>query len=217
MTIRAERDPSFYRRFWLMAIGALAFGLYCVYDGAVAYPNQRERALKYREFKEKAVETNQGDWIKQWRAYAKQQGWPTSDPGEPKNETDFQVQFAMAGLCGVVALVLLGKVVLSLGMWIEADDSSIKTSWGKTVPFAAIERVNKKDWQKKGLARIYYADEGRTRKFVLDNFKFHREPTDQIMRRIEEHISEDQIVDGPSEIAIEREKAVAAPKQTAEA
>ena len=170
----------------------------------VAYPNQRERALKYLEFKEAGQEAvfggeEDGEWLEKWRAYAKEQGWPTSNPGEPKTEADFKVQFAMAGLCGVIGIALFAKVFLSLGTWIEADEEGISTSWGQRVPFDQIASINKKDWAKKGLARIRYADNGRTKRFVLDDFKFLRQPTDEIMRLIEQKVDHNKITGGPLE------------------
>ena len=193
MTIRAERDPGYYRRFWLMAIGAFAFALYCIYDGAVAYPNQAIRATAYKELEE----SGDPNWLSQWRKLAQEKGWPATNPGEPKTEVDFQVQFAMAGLCGVIGAALLANVLMSRGRWIEADEKTIKTSWGQTVPFDQIQKVNKKDWPKKGIARVYYADGGKTRKFVLDNFKFFREPTDEIMLRMEANIDVSKITGAP--------------------
>lgn len=185
-----------------MAIAAFGFGLYCVYDGAIAYPNQAERANKYLEFKEAAEFGGSGDWRAEWREYARAQGWPTGNPGEPKTPDDFKVQFAMAGLCAVVGLALLAKVLVSLGRWIESDGTAIKTSWGQTVPYDKVTAVNKKDWPKKGIARIRYQDNGRQRKFVLDNFKFVREQTDKIMRELEDHISHGIITGAPPEAAV---------------
>ena len=103
MTIRAERDPRFYFRFLLIGLGALAFGLYCVYDGAIGYPGKQERALAYQKFV--LDEKNEG----KWNDYAAKHGWSNEYPGEPKDaekhHVDVEMQFWMAGACGLLALL----------------------------------------------------------------------------------------------------------------
>ena len=41
MPIRADNDPRFSRRFLIMGIVAIGFGLWSLYDGMVKYPAQR--------------------------------------------------------------------------------------------------------------------------------------------------------------------------------
>src|SRR4051812_30836625 len=49
MPIRAENDPRYSRRFLIMGIVAIGFGLWSLYDGMVKYPAQRVRG--FDEFK----------------------------------------------------------------------------------------------------------------------------------------------------------------------
>jgi hypothetical protein len=192
MHIRAERDPRFYLRFNIIGWVAILFALWSLYDGLVAYPRQRERGLAFQKLMEEKRDS-------EWDKYATERGWPTEYPGEPKSETDIKMQFAMAALAGAIGALVLLNVWMSRGRWIEADDTGLNSSWGERVPYSSIVSLDKRIWKNKGIARVKYNDHGRIRKFVIDDFKFKRQPTDDILYELEEHIEPDKIVGGPPE------------------
>lgn len=190
--IRANHDPKFYYRFIFMAIAAFGFALYCLYDGFIGYPAQRERALKFEEF-------NEENRLSEWAPYARAKGWAEEAPGEPKSEADILMQFIMAGMCGAAALALLFVVWRARGRWIEADDTGIRSSWGQSLTYDQVTALDKRHWRKKGIAKIRYKDGGRRRTFVLDDYKFERDATDAILFDLEGRIGYDKIVNGPPE------------------
>jgi len=189
MTIRAESDPRFFMRFLIIGLVVTGFSAYCVYDGAIGYPQQRVRALKYLEMEE-AKE------LKEWPAYAKSQGWSTDPPGEPKTEVDFQLQFILAGVTAALAIWFFTIVFRNRGRWIEGSKSGISSSWGQKLNYDDVLELDKKLWKKKGIAKVYYQEGDRRRRFVIDDFKFKREPTGEILRALESRISHDKITGG---------------------
>lgn len=193
MPIRSTSDRRYYRRFLLMGLGALGFALWSLYDGAINYPNQRERGLAYETLE---TENRANDW----NAYATERGWPTTYPGEPKSDVDIGMQYAMAALAGTIGLWLLFGVWRTRGQWIESTDSGITTSWGQSLNFDQVTSVDKFRWSKKGIAKIYYQDGGRKKKFVLDDFKFERRTADQILYELEQQIDPEIITGGPLEL-----------------
>ena len=70
-----------------------------------------------------------------------------------------------------------------------------------SVELDRIVSIDKKQWKDKGIAKITYEDGGRNRRFVLDNYKFDRHPTTEILRQIEANVGPDKIVGGPPEPA----------------
>ncbi len=196
MTLRANSDPRYYLRFLLMGVVAIGFALWSLYDGAIAYPAQRVRALKYKELEKE-------DRADQWPAYARERDWPTERPGKPKDEDDFAVQFIMATLAGTIGLFLLVVVMRSRGRWIEADESGLKSSWGKSFEFIQVVSLDKKRWRSKGIAKITYENGDRRGRFVLDDYKFERATTDMILRQLESKIAAEKIVGGPPEPPLE--------------
>jgi hypothetical protein len=199
MTIRAENDPKYSRRFLFMGIGAIAFGLWFLYDGAVTYPNQRERALAYHQLESESQGIDPVEFRDKWHEMAKSNGWPTSYPGEAKTEGDITMQFVMAGMAGIGALVLLSIPLRARGRWIEATDAGITSSWGQSFNFDQVAEVNKRQWRSKGIAKVIYLDGGRKRRFVIDDYKFGRDATDAILYELEQRIDPTMITNGPPE------------------
>ena len=196
MKIRAERDPRFYLRFVIIGWVAIGFALWSLYDGAIQYPYAQERALAFQ----KLVEEGKAD---NWDAIAIENGWGTDTPQEPKeaeeHEADIKMQYAMFILAGTIGALVLLNVWLSRGRWIEADDEGLNSSWGERVPYSSIVSLDKKIWRSKGIAKVKYNDGSRARRFVIDDYKFLREPTDNILYELEERIEPDKIVGGPPE------------------
>ena len=85
------------------------------------------------------------------------------------------------------------------GRWIEASKTGIASSWGQNVDFDRVVSLDKKKWDKKGIAKVLYEDGNRRRRFVIDDFKFKREPTDRILRQLESRLQPEQITGGVPE------------------
>lgn len=198
-TVRAERDAKYYRRFWYMIIGATIFLLLCLKDGFISYPARLEaqeaREAAFEEFKEERRTE------KEWIAHAEKNGWPIGPPSHEEHMDQGKIngQFYMAGVCGVIVLGLLIHILRSLGTWIEGDGKSITSSWGQTVPFDQVTQLDKKKWKNKGIAKVQYTDNGKKKTFVIDDFKFLREPTGDILRQLEGSIDHGKIVNGKPE------------------
>jgi hypothetical protein len=177
-----------------MGIAALGFALWSLYDGAVKYPRQRERALALR----KLMEENR---VNEWEAYARERGWPaaTEGLGEPRSEGDIWEQYVMAAVAGAIGLWLLWGVWRARGTWIESTASGITSSWGKSLEFDEVLSIDKRKWRSKGIAKVTYRDNGRQRRFIIDDYKFERQATGQILRELESKIDPEKITGGPPE------------------
>jgi hypothetical protein len=214
MSIRAEYDPRFYRRFYIMGIVAIGFAFYCLYDGFIGYPAQRnqgfeefksdykelfeppnDRSVPVTEFEAQASQER----LKTWKEYIRTRGI--------KGAADVVMQFVMAAISGLIGLFLLSIPLRARGQWIEMDNNSLRSSWGQEVPIAQIEVIDKRKWRDKGIAKIAYRDGTRKRRFILDDMKFMRDPTDEILFEIEQRIGIEKITNGPPEAVAEPEYA----------
>ena len=215
MVIRAENDARFSRRFIFMGIFALGFSLWCLKDGIFTYPQQMKTgfdefksdyknlfndpyspSMSLEEFETQAKadlakEPKDEHWVA-WAHYVHER--------DIKTRPDIVTQFVMAGITALAGVLLLSIPIRSRGRWIELSDMTMRTSWGQEFRLDQIEQINKRKWRDKGIARIYYRDgSNRRRLFVLDDFKFMRKPTDEIMFEIEQRIEVDRITGGPLE------------------
>ena len=206
MPIRADNDPRFSRRFLIMGIVAIGFGLWSLYDGMVKYPAQRvekfaEFKVDYKQlFEDSKVNAMTVDQFEQkadhdprleWAKYMHERGI--------KSIPEVFTQYVQAAVATLVGLFLLSIPIRSRGRWIEGDETGITSSWGQSFRYDEIEEVNKRRWRDKGIAKVAYVAGGRRQLFVIDDFKFVREQTDQILFELEQRIELERITGGPPE------------------
>jgi len=197
MPLTAKISFNFLWRLGLIAIICLGGCLYCLYDGAIGYPNQRQRALEYRKIEESGLKKSER--LRKWEEIATKHGWPLDDPGEPKNEIAITWQFIMAGCVAVPGLLYLYLFLRSWRRWIELDEVGLRTSWGQRLEFGQIVALDKKKWKTKGIAVIRYEQDGRPRRLALDDWKYDVKATKAILCEVESRIGVDRIGGGPPE------------------
>ena len=179
-------------RMALVGLACLGFMLWCLFDGLVTYPDQAKRAAKYIEFEDHGG----ANWKQEWKDFAEEKGWSRANPGEPKKEADFTVQFIMATVAGTGALIFLALALRNRGRWIEGDETGLSTSWGRHCPYDSMFELDKKKWRNKGIAVVRYEQDGRKRRIVLDDCKYDIEGTEALLREVESWLRDDQIVGG---------------------
>jgi hypothetical protein len=183
-----------FRFLWrLAAIAIVCLGgcLYCLYDGAIGYPKQREAAVVYQQLKDKGLDS--GEFFEQWDKVAKERGWSTK---KPKDDLDILKQYVMAGCLVVPGLLYVFLFFRSWKRWIELNETGLRTSWGQTLTFDQIVALDKKKWKKKGIAVIRYQRDGRSRRLALDDWKYDAKTTKEVLIEVESRIDPTQIVGG---------------------
>ncbi len=205
MLLRAKIRSGFLGRLALIAMFCLGGSLWFLYDAAIGYPAQRQRALEYQRLKEDEGLDNADRRIR-WVEIAKERGWPDEIPGNPKSDTDIYKQYFFAVLVAVPALLYAFFFLRACRRWIELNDSGLRTSWGRQLEFGQIVTLNKKKWKTKGIAKISYKQNGRKRRLVLDDWKYNTEATKAILCEVESRIDVGQIVGGPPEPPPEQEQ-----------
>ncbi len=205
MKVTARIHASYLGRLKLMALGCIGMALWFAYDGTFTYPRQRERALEYERLKDEA---RLGDWSE----VAAERGWSDEFPGAPKEVTDIQLQLVLAAVVAVPGVLCIIVLLVVRKRWIEMDENGLSTSWGKQLEFDQITLLNKKQWKKKGIAKVRHEQDGKQRQLVLDDWKYDTEPTVEMLREIESHIELEQIVGGLPEPAAPEEPETETPE-----
>ena len=94
----------------------------------------------------------------------------------------------MIVICVVVGLVMLLKWFSSRRLWIEGDETQFKNSRGKSVFLEELQSIDISQWEEKGIAVLRCSGDRGRRKFVLDNFKFDQQVTDQLLEIAKEKL-----------------------------
>jgi hypothetical protein len=152
-----------------------------LWDGKVNWPRSNERWLAQDEFQKSGHDV-------EWPAYAASRGWTTEKPHKLYKSADLTMQLACSGLCAVLGVIALAYWFAQKGRVLKSDAEAVYAPAGMRVPFGAITGLGKKKWDEKGLATVLYEIGGRKGKFVLDDYKFDRDPTHQILAEIEDKL-----------------------------
>ena len=212
MKIHADVNMRFFIRFLLIGLFSFVCCSYSLYDAAIGYPNQRVRAHKYEEISKSENE----NWATEWVDFARDQGWPLQDPGEPKADILILYNYVMAAICTPLGIFFVVRVLRARGRWIEGDDSGVRASWGPEFTYDRVTRLEKRRWKGKGIAKVFFESGGKTKTFVIDDFKFKRDPTDRILCQLEAKIDPDLVTGGPLEayeVEIDSQNELAEPSE----
>jgi hypothetical protein len=193
MKIRSVHDRRYSRRFIIMSAIVLGFALWSLYDGAIKYPREQARALEYESL---AMEKRTAEWDR----IASEKGWSKSIPEAPRDAEEHEnrvyMQYAQAALATLIGLPMLLMALISRKHWVEITNAGLTSSWGEQLNFDQIVQLDKKQWRKKGIAKLTYLDGDHKRRFVLDDYKFERPTMDTILYKIEQRIDPAMIVNG---------------------
>jgi hypothetical protein len=196
--VTAPYEEAFFRKFLYIALVCLAYSLWCLYDGVVAYPAKLERSkIYYEEMANLTGPEREKAWLDRTTA----ENWPPLIEKTPAEiENDIFTQYLQIGICLLIAIPMLLKYGLARGTFIVATDDEIRPSWRKSaIPFASITKIDKSRWKQKGVAKLYYTEANQTRTFVLDDFKFAQTEMAKIMERAERDLPDSAII-GPRQV-----------------
>ena len=198
MTVRAEYDPSYFKRFLWMALGCAAAGAWFFFDGSVTYPRELDRCKAYWQASGDPKSPWQAIDESEWLEIAKANNWSKAKPEvkPDKQQAKIGTQFFYGIASTLIAIPCLLKWYLARGTWVEGDEDEINSSWGQSFKFANVESINKRKWEDKGIAKVRYEEDGRTQIFVLDDFKYQRKQMDTIIRWLEAKLTDEQITGG---------------------
>lgn len=207
MNLRAEPESKFLFKYLIIGVGCIGFAIYCFYDGFFAYPARIPRAEAWAKLEaqvESDPELDRAYLNDHWKVIAKENGWSskqlTKDDTveEIHNLIIYQYVFIVIGLAiGVPCLIWFFR---NRNTWIESTENSVRSSDGREVKLDQIREFDKKKWEKKGIGVLKYETEsGNMEKFVLDDLKYNRKTTDEIVRWIESNIASELIVNGDPE------------------
>lgn len=210
MSIRAESNSKFLRRFLLIAAVCLGYVLWGSYDAFVSGPKKLKMAEAHWM---EATEPGESGWVKrysaesgEWTKIAKENNWPVA--GEPKTPSAAQgyiyFNLSLVAVCLLAGGIAIFKYLKINNTWIEVENGRLRTSWGEEFAFSEVQSIGKRRWEFKGVAVITYANSKGEKRFVLDDFKYEREPTDEILYLMEQQLSDEQIVGGPRELSPEQ-------------
>jgi len=184
--IRADVQMSYFRKFLWIAIACVAGIGWCAFDAWVTYPKKMEIAKAF----ESLPDTDEG--LEQWTQLAEKNGWSPQVPSKSSQEVQGLVnnQYLMILCLTVVGMFMFLKWYLPRGSWIEGDENHFQNSRGKRVDLDSLVSIDTTRWEEKGIAVLRFNAGWRSRKFVLDDFKYDEEATGKLLEIAKQKILE---------------------------
>ena len=205
MNIKANAHRGYLIKFLLIGVAALAFALWHGKDAVFVGPSLRPLADAYETLRGPLDEDGQsaipdGELQEQWQAIAAEKGWSEEFPKTHDEINNFLLyNYFILIVFGGIGLGCLAIALTTVGKWVELKDGVLSDKKGNAININDIVEIDKKRWEKKGLVTLTANTDGTTKRMVLDDLKFERQPVDQILMHIEKTIGEDKIINGKTE------------------
>ena len=161
------RPSSSYRFKWaLMGVAMLAYGWWSLYDGFVNWERENEQAVQQ----------------------ALAAGKPKPEK-LPHNDLGIQLNRIIGVGLQPLGLAVLGWAFYSSRGRYRLSGGTLEAPGHPPVPLENIREIDKSKWDRKGIAYLKYevpgSPAGQTARVTLDDYIYERDPTDQILERIE--------------------------------
>lgn len=173
---------TYYRvtRYIITAV-MIGMGLWFGYDGFIGYPkhNQRVRDLEAQ----KAIATTDEEKNRIQTQIV--------EHGKEHTPSDIRLQRILFYVLPPLGIILFVRwIYISRGAYRMGADNVLHVPGHSPVPLESITEIDKRLWDRKGIAYISYElSDGQKGTAKLDDFIYKREPTDEIFKRIEEHVA----------------------------
>ena len=168
-TIICRTTLWYKKRRLLMVAMLIGFSGYFFYDWKVGYPKQKAEYDAYWPVYQATAVKNKDD--KAWLAKARDNGWPES-PKEKDWDYKLKEQFIWGLGTGAIGLGLLAAYLRNKDRVLQADATSLTTPAGIIIPFAKVTKIDKRKWDNKALAYLWWKDGEVTKKAEIDDLVF---------------------------------------------
>ncbi len=206
--IECRVTPWYFRRMGMLAAMLLVFGALFLYDGQWGYPAKNKKAAVKDRFEEEVLKgydkAREANTLDAWRAEMKARDWPVDVNGEPPkwlsyaaergmdekpkkySDREIEEQFWWGGGMFIIAAVVGVLVLMNKGKVLRGHEDRLVTPDGTEVRFADVFKIDKRKWQGKGLATVYYkaAPDAPEKRAVIDCLKFNEKGAEAVLQRL---------------------------------
>lgn len=128
-----------------------------------------------------------------WNDYTREKGWDSETAEHPMDAGKIRDQFIAAGVTLTLIAGCLFILIRTLRRTIKADHEALYTQDGRKIMYSEMTRIDKRKWDTKGLALVYYQEGGEEKKAKIDGMvygQFKEEdgaPAEKLFSRVMEN------------------------------
>jgi hypothetical protein len=183
-TAIVARHGRYYRNArYIMALIMIGTGIWCAWNGYVTYPrdDQAEIDAVFARARENLAP---GEELS-----AEKKSELAAGTKLPHGRLSIWLNQVLAVILPPAAGVLLFWTHYNSRGAYRLAQGTLHVPGHPPVPLSAIRRLDKTRWERKGIAWIEYElPDGRTGRLRLDDFVYDQEPTDQIMKEVDQYV-----------------------------
>jgi len=208
MNLRANAETKFLLKYLLIGIACLAFAAWALYDGFINYPSQLPRAQAWEDLQAEIASSpdlSPEDLSAEWKQISEENNWSSKRLTDAHPvaalEKNIIYQYIFIGIGLLVGTPCVLWYLRNKGTWLESTEDGVRSSSGQELKLSQVTKFDKNKWEKKGIGVLHYADDqGTENTFVIDDLKYDRKTTDEIVAWIETKIPAEMIVNGLTEV-----------------
>ncbi|MFK7911017.1 MAG: hypothetical protein AB8F34_10520 [Akkermansiaceae bacterium] len=107
-----------------------------------------------------------------WENFTSDREWDAETEEKPFKKGKITEQFWAMGVTGVLIAITLFFLIRTMSRKISADEEALHTQDGRRIAYADMVRIDKRKWDTKGLALIYYNDGEEEKKAKIDGMVY---------------------------------------------
>jgi len=141
----------------------------------------------YSKFSEQG---GQQGTIDLWKQYTRKLGWSDEKPKKIYGASEIRNQFISAAVVGVLLLVALFILIRTSRRSISADGEALYTQTGQRIRYQDMVKLDKRRWDTKGVAIVFYNEDGDERKAKIDGMVYgqfkseYGAPAEKLFQRV---------------------------------
>lgn len=178
----AKPDLAYRWKHLIMSIVVIAAGAWFAYDGWIGWPRENQRIAQVQKDKDAASAAGNTAEVEKLAKELQELS--------PHSEWDLAIQKVLA--------FTLPAFGIFWGVWTLKDTRGVLRMSGNTlhvpghppVSVDDIRRIDKRKWDKKGIAYLHYelGQPPTAGVLKLDDFAYERKPVDEMLERIEKNV-----------------------------
>lgn len=170
-------------KFALFGLLMVGMGMWFGYDGFIGWPEMNQKLATLKIQREAAVRAGNAKASQDLLTQINQ-----LNNGEPRTDSDINLQKFFCFALPPLGIFLVARAFRNSRGEYRLERNVLTVPGHPPVPLENITEIDRRLWDRKGIALLNYDLEGKSGTIRLDDYFHDRPPTDEIFKRVEQFV-----------------------------